>query len=312
MTSSFCIAGPPKRYIINGYNSSVSCQVLTGGSRDGGGVIIAPRWVLTAGHLSSSTSWLKAGITDRSQSGQQPGIAAKFKHPDTDNQGTNPMHDLALYYLAGDLQYNAGLESIQLASSANSNLWQPNQRADVSGFGVTESGQLSQTLRRVSVEVNSVDNTNNKILTVGPNNNDSCSGDSGGPLISQDKLIGTVSTVYDANNSGQLCGNGGKYMRVASYIPWIVETIHKNSGPNLVCGNTTFTNIDKMPDGCSMTWSASPSNLFTETSGSGLTFTTAAAPQASGEGVITLTIHTPEGSFPMKDLFGLASRVQSI
>ena len=297
MISSFCAARPPKKIIINGYSSSVPCQVLTGSGKNGGGVVIAPRWVLTAGHLSASTTWLKAGVTNRSQAGQQPGILTKIKHP-TDDQGNNPSNDLALYYLSEDLQYSPGLESIQLASSANSSLWQPGQSADVSGFGNTASGQLSQTLQRVTVNINSIDETNNKILTVGPGTNDACNGDSGGPLISQNKLIGTVSSTYDANNSGDLCGNGGKYMRVASYIPWIVKTIHENGTPNLVCGNTTFTNIDEMPDGCSMAWSASPSNLFTETSGSDLTFTTAAASQASGAGVITLTIHTPEGSFP--------------
>lgn len=176
-----------------------------------------------------------------------------------------------------------------MASANNSGLWAIGNQPTVSGFGRTSSGgSLSNELRQVNVQITNVDNTNNKIRAGGNGGNDSCQGDSGGPLSSSNTQIGIVS-------AGGTCGTGGDYMMVSKYLDFITQTIHLLGTPDFICGNTTFENISKLPDGVSFQWSASPSNLFTVSSGSGLSFTTANNGSNYGKGTITLTVTTPSG-----------------
>jgi Trypsin len=189
--------------------------------------------------------------------------------------------------------YNGSVDAVKLASANNAGLWSVNNQATVSGFGRTSSGgSLSNELRQVNVQITNVDNANNKIRAGG---NDSCQGDSGGPLSASNTQIGVVS-------AGGTCGTGGDYMMVSKYLDFITQTIHLLGTPDFVCGNTTFENLSKLPDGVNFQWSAvpssdSPSNLFTVSSGSGLTFTTANNGANSGKGKIILTVTTPSGTF---------------
>ena len=150
---------------------------------------------------------------------------------------------------------NGNVQSIQLASTKNAGLWNAGQTAFVSGFGQTAiNDQLSQQLRRVNVTVVSGGDSERKIHAKGPGTNDSCEGDSGGPLVASNRLIGVVSADLTGTNGNPSCGNGGKYTKVAEYLEFIIRTIHAQGTPNAVCNNTTFTNIDQMPDGCSFQW----------------------------------------------------------
>jgi hypothetical protein len=152
----------------------------------------------------------------------------------------------------------------------------------VSGFGRTDTGSgLSDELRYVDVPVTSVDNTD-KLIYAGGNNYDSCQGDSGGPMFADNTLTGIVSY-------GATCGGGGAYTMVSQFLSFIIEKIHKYGTPNEVCGNTTFENLGIMPDDVSFQWTASPSYLFTNSSGTGLSFTTAQNGTNNGVGTITLT-----------------------
>lgn len=69
-------------------------------------------------------------------------------------------------------------------------------------------------------------------------------------------------------------------------------------GPSLICstGGATFT-LTNIPAGATVTWTASPSGLFTVSSGSGTTATLyAATGTTSGQGIMTFTITTACGS----------------
>jgi Trypsin/Secretion system C-terminal sorting domain len=173
-------------------------------------------------------------------------------------------------------------------------------------------GSVSNTLKRAAVEVTLVNSTNNKIIVGGNYNGtnyDACQGDSGGPLYASTNpnssssefnvLIGTV-------NGGTGCGGGGAYMNVSKYLKWIVETILIEDTPNFLCGGSSVTleNIGKLPDGCTMGWSAFPSSLFLSTqivapASTGLTptFKITAASGASGEATIQINMLTPDGPF---------------
>jgi trypsin len=297
--------------IVNGIMISISqapYQVLLNSGANGGGAIIADRWILTAAHLSNVTGG-KAGVSTRSQTGQALQIANFYKPNEfleqltgqtiKYNSTSNPAHDIALIKLAQPLSINGNTTGYaQLASSQNQSLWNPGQQAFVSGYGRTSiNASLSEELRRANVSIISGGAAERKIHAQGPNNNDACEGDSGGPLMSNNILIGTVSSDLGGVSSQPSCGNGGKYMKVADYLEYIITTIHENSGPDAVCDNATFSNLAIIPDGCSFQWGASPASLFSVTSGTGLSFTTSKNGTNSGNGVISLTVTTPQGTF---------------
>ncbi|OAA38282.1 Peptidase cysteine/serine, trypsin-like protein [Beauveria brongniartii RCEF 3172] len=101
----------------------------------------------------------------------------------------------------------------------------------VAGWGVDAfGGRDPQTLRHVVVPIIGRENCGKDLDTIvcaGEQGKDSCSNDSGGPLIEQEtgKLIGIVS-------SGFQCATpiGGRYTRVASFIPFINENREGGAG----------------------------------------------------------------------------------
>jgi secreted trypsin-like serine protease len=268
---------PSKPKIINGNIVSSSTvfpyQVLFNGGNDGGGTIVAKRWILTAAHIATTGSSLQvyAGVVNRNNLsfGQNRVFKQQKTHPNYNGSLINPINDVALIEVTQPFTYNGSVEAVKLASANNAGLWAIGNQPTVSGFGRTSSGSsLSNELRQVNVQITNVDNTNNKIRAGGSGGNDSCQGDSGGPLSSNNTQIGIVS-------AGGTCGTEGDYMMVSKYLDFVTQTIHLFGIPDFVCGNTTFENLSKLPDGVSFQWSASPSNFFTINSGSGLTFTTA-------------------------------------
>jgi secreted trypsin-like serine protease len=117
-------------------------------SEDGGGSIIAKRWILTAAHLKLDTyTKFHAGVLTRTSlsAGQQKSLDREIEHPDYSGD-PKYNHDLALVKVNSDFSFNGNVEMIKLASSANSNLWTPKMgsilgaRPYVSGFGHTVSG----------------------------------------------------------------------------------------------------------------------------------------------------------------------------
>lgn len=70
-------------------------------------------------------------------------------------------------------------------------------------------------------------------LCAGQQGQDSCPGDSGGPLMYQEARNGSVceQTVVGVVSFGYGCGNFGIYARVASYLDWITGYIAPNSSP---------------------------------------------------------------------------------
>lgn len=297
-TDAFAGKRPKNPRIVNGSivtsNLIFPYQVLISGGSDGGGTIVAKKWILTAAHVANAGSslQLKAGVISRTGSGgQSVTYKQHIRHPAYNSSINSPLNDVALIEVNESFTYNGEVDAVKLASANNSGLWAVGNQPIVSGFGkISSGGSLSNELRRVNVQITSVDNRNSKIRAGGNGGNDSCQGDSGGPLTASNTQIGIVS-------SGGTCGTGGDYMMVSKYLDFITQTIHLFGTPDLVCGSTTFENLSNLPDGVSFQWSASPSNYFTLSSGSGLTFTTANNGSPAGKGTITLTVTTPTGTY---------------
>jgi secreted trypsin-like serine protease len=193
-----------------------------------GGTIVAPTKVLTAAHCTDGTAAadirVVAGRTALSAGGgTTAAVTDVWIHPE--------WNSAALTSDASVLTLDTALTEapLPLASAADADLYAAGATSTVLGWGVTESGSASDTLRKVDVPVtaddacaasyaDSFDAATMVCAGLAEGGKDSCQGDSGGPLtgVAADgtrKLIGIVSW-------GQGCAEPnffGVYGRVAAF-----------------------------------------------------------------------------------------------
>lgn len=240
-------AGAPGARIINGsaptqaWPAQTSVRFTT--SSDSyvcGGTLLSARWVLTAGHcatndngtaLAAGAFTLRVGSTSRNSGGTTALVDDAIRQPAYSNTGI-PSNDLALLHLAAAVPQ----EPLRLAGTgaAEAALWSAGTQATVIGWGVTETGsQSSSSLREAQVPIVGDGScaaawgsyfSSTSMVCAGGQSTDSCSGDSGGPLMVPRsggfELVGVVS--WGSNPCGQL-GVPGVYARVgaAALNAWV-------------------------------------------------------------------------------------------
>jgi len=211
-----------------------ACSLMCGGS------IIAPNWVVTAGHCvygstnSPGNFKIKAGVfdeTQNSETGEQVvAIEQIILHPQYNSQTTS--HDIALLKLKTPLTFSNHIQPVCLAQ--NDDLLTAGTLVTVTGWGTTSSGgSISKQLRQVQVPVLPQATCDSEykgeiqddvMFCAGMGGKDSCQGDSGGPLVLQHSsgnwfLHGIVSW-------GQGCAlpaYAGVYSRVSAYCDFIQQ-----------------------------------------------------------------------------------------
>jgi secreted trypsin-like serine protease len=202
------------------------------------GTLIAPDWVVTAGHCGSVT-----GAALPTPIGMpSPAIDVKLASTRTDGTGaedhkvTRVVVDSDYLVTSGDgndvtllaLDRPSAVAPAHIAAVGERHIWDPGRRATIAGFGLTSENapQPPATMQRAQVPIQSDPDCASAVssfdartmLCAGypQGGTDTCQGDSGGPLLAK-ALDGSLRLV-GATSFGEGCAQAGKpgvYARLA-------------------------------------------------------------------------------------------------
>ncbi|XP_014449646.2 granzyme A isoform X2 [Alligator mississippiensis] len=204
-----------------------------------GGSLIKKNWVLTAAHCQIKGAKVILGAHSISKSEKEKQlfkIAKRIPYPCFD--GANKENDLMLLQLKGRVKINKAVKTTNLPNTGTD--IKAGTRCQVIGWGTTNNGinKPSDTLKEVNVTVIDRNTCNDKkhynlqpaitknMVCAGDvkGGKDSCSGDSGGPLICNGELKGITS--FGKNGQCGVVQYPGVYtLLTTSYINWIKKTI---------------------------------------------------------------------------------------
>lgn len=201
-----------------------------------GGSLIADSWVLSAAHcvhngnnqvISPLVVTVLAGTATIGQGGVRRGVQRIISH----DRHLTSRADIALLRLLQPYQLDGQIQPIPLARSSDV---PPTGTRDVliSGWGrMSTNGPLPTTLQYnratalTSAQCFRQYGISSDVLCLqSPTNNGACFGDSGGPAVYNQQLVGVASFVIGA------CGTRAPdgYVRVSDYGTWIQTTISLN------------------------------------------------------------------------------------
>uniref|UniRef100_A0A182J3Z5 trypsin n=1 Tax=Anopheles atroparvus TaxID=41427 RepID=A0A182J3Z5_ANOAO len=213
-----------------------------------GGNIVAPIWILTAGHcvvtrdelvFPANDLFVRVGTDDPFEAGEMDQtVDTVFLHPYFSLRALN--FDVSLLRLSGPLVYSERVRCIPMAPPGT--LATPGEMIFVTGYGQTSARDTSPPadthLRSIQVPVVDHDACNNvyapelaitdRMFCAAVTQDGTCHYDSGGPAVFQGQLLGLVS-------GGRTCGDQstpGLYALIPSMSDWIGDTIELNSQHN--------------------------------------------------------------------------------
>uniref|UniRef100_A0A1I8Q3Z7 Peptidase S1 domain-containing protein n=1 Tax=Stomoxys calcitrans TaxID=35570 RepID=A0A1I8Q3Z7_STOCA len=231
-TTAEPVVGPQTR-IVGGINAGEGqfphqISLRLGGNHICGGSIISSRYVVTAAHcvilgtppkrVPASSLTIRAGSRFINTGGQIMGVSEIKVHPSYKNFE----NDIALLKLSNPLSFNARIKPIALANNnppAGSSIV-------ISGWGRSSTqGPVPQNLQYVTLKAISRTDCKkrlfglpkNVICLAHPFGKGACFGDSGGPAIYKNQLVGVCDFVVNGCGSS----NPDGYASVANHVNWL-------------------------------------------------------------------------------------------
>lgn len=213
------------------------------------GVLVHPEWVLTAGHCSATVEQVLLSTLDASAPGEAIGVDAFVPYPDAFDT-----YDVALIHL--ETPAMSPIARSALDCIAEDHLTD-GASATLVGYGSTSAfgGSAAGIQYEVDISIRDADcgdeysGCNPEVmpageLIAGGEGQDSCDGDSGGPLFLRTPygpfLVGTTSRA--AIPASQPCGDGGIYVRIDAIATWFEATTGEAlQGPDCESINRTPT-----------------------------------------------------------------------
>lgn len=200
-----------------------------------GGSLLTPKCVLTAAHCAyrhkPNEMVVRAGVTLLTERHNKRWVKKIIISPHYNIKTLD--HDLAILQLVRPLQGH-NIETIQLANTKP----QMGDIVRVSGWGlVRENSSASKQLRSVYLKVLSQQKciqlyrnyrniTDNMFCAFVPGVKDACLGDSGGPAVLDNQVVGIVS--WGRNRECARSQSPGVYVNIESVKPWLEEVMLKN------------------------------------------------------------------------------------
>jgi secreted trypsin-like serine protease len=244
--ASLALTASPSLAVVGGQDAAPGefpsvAEITFGSSFLCTGTLIAPTWVLTAGHCGSMTgaavgtpaSWPAPLIdvrigSNKSGQGQKAPVSRAIVEPD---YLATSGHDITLLQLASPSTF----APTKVAGSSEGSLWSPSTLETIAGWGTTsENGDTPDTLQDAQVPITTdatcagaysdFDATTMVCAGFPQGGVDTCQGDSGGPLFGR-TAAGDLKVV-GATSFGEGCARAGKpgvYARVSDSVlrEWI-------------------------------------------------------------------------------------------